>query len=352
MNNFLNRQNPIYFLILVNLTTILLTFIAALIARAPYSLWFKDTPYILMSVGCLLLVMGIIWDGSIITFGLLCESPVFRNNKFLASHSVASLRNKRFFTCGSKPVILVLLTVYAIIGTSNITLINLELLGKVTQWHDVKMWAIERNLFVWITSLPIPVNFFDALYHSCWINELLAIFLLIVLGRDIKSIQKYCVSLILLFYIGRFLGILNPVMGPAFFHPELFDYLDGSITQKAMQYVNDVMALTSENAMDRGGILLGGISALPSLHVGMVFITAYWLMVASRRTLFITIPWFLLVWISTIVLGWHYALDGLGGIALGISCIFLAHYLCDGKAIAASDSLPNKAMNDLNADLH
>ena len=336
------QKNPIHLLVLVNIVTSSLTLIAATIAGAPFSLWFNDTFYILLAVTCLLLVLGIVWDGSIVLFGLLCESPMLRKIQVLSLYSASSLRDKRFFTCGIEPAILIVLTVYAIVGTSNITLINLQLLGHVTQWHDATMWMLEGHLIEWITSLPIPVNFFDALYYSCWINELLAIFFLIVLGRDSKSIQKYCISLILLFYIGRFIGIFNPVMGPAFYHPELFSYLDGSFTQKAMHYLSNVMALTAHNSIDQGGILLGGISALPSLHVGMVFITSYWLMDANRKTLIVTIPWFFLVWISTVVLGWHYVLDGLGGIALGIACIFLARYLCNENHTSVCDRRYNK----------
>jgi hypothetical protein len=338
MNTTIIRQNPIYFLVLVNISTTLLTFFASALVGAPFSIWFKDTPYVLLGAVSILLLLGVIWDGAIIAFGILSEAYARRNkNAIPALYMVAALRNKRFFTCCGKPLILVLLTIFAIIGTSNITLINLQLLGDVTQWHDAQMWVIEGGLIEWITSLNIPVNYLDLLYHSCWINELFAIFFLIVLGRNTQAIQQYCVSLILLFYIGRFLGILNPVMGPAFFHPELFTYLDGSITQKAMQYVSAVMASPSSKALDQGGVLLGGVSALPSLHVGMVFITAFWLMIAKRNTLFITIPWLLLVWIATVALGWHYVIDGLGGIALGSLCIFITRYLCDGNVVWAKD---------------
>ncbi len=59
---------------------------------------------------------------------------------------------------------------------------------------------------------------------------------------------------------------------------------------------------------------------MPSLQVAMVAVTAYWLAMAKRWTLYVTGPWVALVWASTVVLGWHYVLDGAGGIVLAGVC--------------------------------
>jgi hypothetical protein len=57
------------------------------------------------------------------------------------------------------------------------------------------------------------------------------------------------VSLILLFYFGRWLGVLNPVMGPAFYRPEALGFLGGSATANAMREVAADMALAPEQAI-------------------------------------------------------------------------------------------------------
>ena len=65
---------------------------------------------------------------------------------------------------------------------------------------------------------------------------------------------------------------------------------------EAMQRVAEVIALGPEASKDSSGILLGGVSAMPSLHLGMVTLTSLWMAIARRWTLFLTIPWILMVW--------------------------------------------------------
>jgi membrane-associated phospholipid phosphatase len=87
--------------------------------------------------------------------------------------------------------------------------------------------------------------------------------------------------------------------------------------------------------------LLGGVSALPSLHVGMVSLTTYWLAVSNPKTLFVGIPWLVGVWTSTALLGWHYVLDGAGGILLAVVCIYLTRFMLSklGCGLPAAEPL-------------
>ena len=103
-----------------------------------------------------------------------------------------------------------------------------------------------------------------------------------------------------------------------------------------MQSVADVMAIGPEASKDRRGILLGGVSAMPSLHLGMVTLTSYWLALEKRWTLCVTVPWVLLVWMSTIVLGWHYIMDGAGGIVLGVVCVWITQWVLQASKVGNS----------------
>lgn len=307
---------------LYGVATIVTGFLAV-IAGAPFVLWFDDTPILLGSLLTCVLLLGVVWDGLLVSVGLLAQT-IFRPTASSGGSwvTVESLRKARFFTCGPTPVLMLLATAFAVLGTSNLTLLSLKLLQGATHWRDSFFWQIEGRLIEHLAQLPINAAGWDHLYHSAWGIEILAAFALIVIGRGPWIVLHYCVSLILLFYIGRLLGTLNPVMGPAFHRPDLFSYLDGSVTSTAMKLVAKVMAQPADQAMHVGGILLGGVSAMPSLHVAMVAATAYWLFTASRWTLIITVAWVLSVWTSTVVLGWHYVLDGAGGIALaGVSII-------------------------------
>lgn len=321
---------------LLHVAFALLTWAFAAAAGSPFVLWFSDTPLLLGAVLTLLLLMGIVWDGTLVSLGLVTETLWKRiRNGRAPPLSVEKLHEKRFFTCGPGPIVLLLATSLAILGTSNITLLNLELLGSTTRWRDPLLWEIEGALLQRIAGISIDTASWDRLYHSAWGIELIAAFALVVIGRGSRIVLRYCVTMILLFYLGRLLGVLNPVMGPGFFRPDVFAYLEGSVTAEAMRVVAQVMASRPEDALHSGGILLGGVSAMPSLHVAMVAVTAYWLSRAARWTLFFTVPWVLLVWTSTVVLGWHYVVDGAGGLALAAVSVVLAVRLlniADGPA--------------------
>jgi len=67
--------------------------------------------------------------------------------------------------------------------------------------------------------------------------------------------------------------------------------------------------------------LVAGISAVPSVHVAM----SLWIYLAAReiapRAALPALLYFLLVWIGSVQLGWHYASDGLVG-AVGMLAVW------------------------------
>ena len=325
----LQRTEPLRALLLIALIHVVATAVTAAGAAlfdAPFVLWFPDTPLLVGALlGCLLL-MGIVWDGTLVGLGLAGQA-LWKNSSRPAPLTVERVRGARFFSCGPLPIVLLLAAAVSILGTSNITLLSLKLLQQTTHWRDAALWQIEAPLLYRLQHMSIDVAAWDHLYHSSWGIETVAAFALVVIGRGPRIVLRYCVTLIVLFYAGRFLGMLNPVMGPAFFRPEAFAYLEGSTTAKAMQLVEGVLKHALERPEEQGGILLGGVSAMPSLHVAMVTVTAYWLAVAGRWTLAITVPWVLAVWASTVLLGWHYAFDGAGGFVLAAGSIAIARPL-------------------------
>jgi hypothetical protein len=306
-----------------------------------FSVWLDETGLLMLLALLYVVGLALLWDFGLIVGPRVAQILARRGLRpRWLTLDVTAFREKGFFSLGPWPLALVLVTTHAIIATSNITLISLELLSGVTEWRDSIIWIVEGATLEWIAQLPINVSFCDALYHSAWPIELFAMFVLIVITRRPAPILHFCTSFIVLFYLGRFIGLLNPVMGPAFFRPELFGYLDGSVTAQAMEAIAIILAADpSEVALNSA--LLGGVSALPSLHVGMVSLTVYWLAVSNPKTLFVGIPWLLAVWATTALLGWHYVMDGAAGILLAVVCIgitrrMLAHF---GQGLPAADAL-------------
>lgn len=75
------------------------------------------------------------------------------------------------------------------------------------------------------------------------------------------------------------------------------------------------------------GFGLGGISAMPSMHctTSLLFVCAFWHRKIWRV---VAILFALVIWISSVLLAWHYALDGVLALPVAIGCWWLAgHFL-------------------------
>lgn len=326
----LQRPEWRYFMLILflHVAAMSLTILMASIISSPYVLWFNDTNLLLFAVGFYLLFLGTAWDIGVIVLTIVDDFVTKISGSHLFPESLReNFRVLRFYPFGLPSILIVLLTCFAILGTSNISLLSFKLLSGVTEWRDEIFWAVEGPLFEWLSTLSISTTFWDAIYHSCWALEMTMVCFLIIVSQDTRIVFFYGFSMIILYYLGRFVGMLNPVKGPAFYKPEYFDHADNSLTQIAMEKLNTTLALPLEQAANHGGILLGGISAMPSLHIGMITLTSYWLFTARKWTLMVTIPWVVMVWISTVVLGWHYVVDGIGGILLAAFSIWATQYL-------------------------
>lgn len=321
---------------LISLDAVLL---AARLLGAPFRWWFPDTPLVVGGLAFYLASLGGALDFSLLVVGI--RRAIRHRDLDRAERRRIVLgpwRRSGFFSLGVWPIALPAIAGYFVVATSNVTQISLSLIADGAAWRDPQLWALERGLHEWVVGLDVPVARWDMLYHNAWTIEATALFALILISRSRTTTLAFLLSFIVLFYVGRLLGLLNPVKGPAFYRPDLYAYLDGSWTAQ----IQDLLARlirAGPGATWNSGVLMGGISAMPSLHVGLVTTCAYWLAVADARLAWFGVPWILLVWMSTVVLGWHYALDGLGGILTAWLCIVLTRRGMAAVGLASPDLL-------------
>lgn len=74
---------------------------------------------------------------------------------------------------------------------------------------------------------------------------------------------------------------------------------------------------------------------MPSLHVGLTYLAEYHVSTQFRYTWPVALVWLMLIWTSTIVLGWHYILDGFGGIFVAIIGIAAAEWIVAGMGFVS-----------------
>jgi len=98
------------------------------------------------------------------------------------------------------------------------------------------------------------------------------------------------------------------------------------------------------NYKNSGAQLGGGISAFPSMHVAL----AAWfaLVLRARHVAWLGVAYVLGVFAGSIILGWHYAVDGAAGIAVALFAHRLAGRWLDRRgtypsAAIAAAAVPN-----------
>lgn len=179
----------------------------------------------------------------------------------------------------------------------------------------------------------------DRLYHLAWVPVLTAVILWHALGtHSLKIRVQFFVSYIVVWgLLGNFAALLLSSAGPCYFdrvtgmpnpYSPLFDYLQSVHIHASLASLELQERLWSghiENVFDYGG----GISAMPSLHVATTTLFALSAWKTSPAVGGILSVYAAVVYVGSIHLGWHYAVDGL----FSIPATWLIWY-CTGKVLA------------------
>lgn len=173
--------------------------------------------------------------------------------------------------------------------------------------------------------------FFDTIYPHMWT---LASITLVAAYRNRLLFWQFLGGWCLAFGFSVPISMIFPSLGPAFYKPELFAYIDSTISAKAMQILWKNYQLFKTNPISTKIFCANGIVAMPSLHIALAYqsIIVLGKIYSSLKLVF----WILLILyiIATMYLGWHYFLDGLAGILLGlISYKVSTKFFCERIAV-------------------
>lgn len=206
-------------------------------------------------------------------------------------------------------------------------------------WADPLLARLDRALFLgrdpftlldWLNSMPMAI-----FYHRGWF-ALMIVTLLVVL-RQPASPQKSAIMLsyfLLWTVAGPVIHILVPAAGPVFFDKLGYgtDFAAIPLPEEMVRMSDFLWAYYSEQRFGPGS----GISAMPSLHIA----TTAWMVIAfhvhARRWTLPVAAAGALIFLLSISLGWHYALDGIVGAAAAVGCYRLCLRLYEAKSAAGS----------------
>ena len=226
--------------------------------------------------------------------------------------------------------------------------------------YDPELAQLDRTLFGSDPGLllhrligsPWTTSFFDALYHSWFVPTTLGL-CLVGLCANTRLRAQYMLSYVGVWLVlGAFAAYLVPAAGPAFYAALVGP--DGAapfiVVHDQLAMAGQTRFLTSlgnqtyllENLNAPKLVIGGGISAIPSVHNGMAVLFA---LVSFRFhwTLGVATGLFaFLIWIASVYLNWHYAVDGLAG-AAGAFLIWHASGKIIDRLIAFVEARPARS---------
>ncbi|MEZ6127309.1 MAG: phosphatase PAP2 family protein [Planctomycetaceae bacterium] len=185
------------------------------------------------------------------------------------------------------------------------TPLNAPLADEAFVKMDAAMGIHVPSVVAWSRSHPLIYETFDIAYYSVLPSTLLA---LIVLGfdNDVTRLRDFIVHFMLGGLITTVIFFCVPAVAPAGF----FDFGPTAAQQRFLEHFH---ALRAGNFPVVSMHRLEGLITFPSFHTTWAVLLAY----AFRYYRWLRYPMLILnvaVVLATVILGWHYAIDAVGGI--------------------------------------
>jgi hypothetical protein len=154
----------------------------------------------------------------------------------------------------------------------------------------------------------------------------LTIGIALVFSRDLRAGLFYTTAQSINWLLGAASYFLLPALGPVYAEPALFAglphseaaHLQGVLLDQRIAFLREPAVATPQ-----------AIAAFASLHISMSFTAAVaaHLLGLGRRVKIALWAWFGITMTGTIYLGWHYVVDNIAGIVLGLMALALAGFL-------------------------
>lgn len=187
-------------------------------------------------------------------------------------------------------------------------------------------------LFKWLYDMPSVINFMDRVY-DIWAGILIGAWALCFISYkyEIKTRFRFPLALLITWFIGgNVLALLFSSAGPCYYglvtglsdpyaaQLSTLRALDADLVLSAVRYQDLLWGV-----YNGPGFGLGGISAMPSMHCAT---SALLVLFAWKRPIlkWLALAFFCFIFISSIVLAWHYAVDGLVAIPIALGAWWLS----------------------------
>ena len=208
---------------------------------------------------------------------------------------------------------------------------------------DVLLADIDRKVFfgkdpwtyfAWVYDYPRLIKSLNSVYNL-WIPLVAGSWICAFIGtsKTIKHRFRYILSIMLTWFIGgNIFALLLSSAGPCYYglvtgQPDIY-----AEQMKAIRNFGELSFSTYQDWLwdlyQKPGIGFTGISAMPSIHCSTAFL---FILMYGRTPIMRVITWafFLTIYLSSFILAWHYAVDGLLGVVIAYFCWKLAGKISD-----------------------
>ena len=188
-------------------------------------------------------------------------------------------------------------------------------------------WRVTHALF----SEPWMTLLLDRAYHLWFVPMSFGVIICALLGaKSYRLRTQYLLSYMTIWIvIGSVLAWFSPSAGPCFYNDYVGPQTSFAELMRQLEAVRAVYGpdalgshMSQEHLRSAFGnptlIIGGGISAMPSVHNGLSALFAVAGFSINRKLGWAMSIYALIIWIASIHLGWHYAVDGIVSIALTI----------------------------------
>lgn len=219
--------------------------------------------------------------------------------------------------------------------------------------NDILYDSELRNADVWIhcgispeavaarvAAIPGVMVFFDKMYFF-WYLLMAPFFVVFLLHPSTSRRWHYFTTYFLLWMVGGTLAIILPSLGPVFCTPEIYATFDMPIARGLQESLWTHYCELLLHPEDYRVCIYEGIAAFPSLHVGVAVL--YALFMREHKGIWTAcVAYAIVIQCGSVLLGWHYAVDGYACALLAIGLYYLVQsVLChpeDAPGLAGSSN--------------
>lgn len=216
--------------------------------------------------------------------------------------------------------------------------------------YDDVYWAIDQHLrplieicFA-IRRAILPLISYEA---NLYMVGFIALFYGSFCYHAIKTpdqFRKLFLAMLFMQGLGAIAYLIAPAAGPFLYEPGLNPH----ITQ-AQHYMNAVRQQVGAGgaqwlSFNEPNVLMAGVGAMPSLHVGSSFVFLWFAIKHGRVLLPTYVPLFAYIVINSIASRWHYLIDLPAGLALACFSLWLAHRCTRPQPIAEGGASPKQSV--------